>query len=185
MNLLTKQRLTDLENKLWWPVNTAIFKMCNKQGMGFPGDSRVKKKICLPSRTRGINPWVRKIPWRRKRHPTPVFLPGRSHGRCSLVGYSPWGEESDMTWWPDNNKATKTYVQHTELCSVLCSYCFLYSFSLPPFRSGVCVRGLEDKGALVWSWEWKPHHLDGRVEKEGSLSPWQLQGVTRLARAFW
>ena len=35
---------------------------------------------------------------RRQWHPTPVFLPGKSHGRRSLVGCSPWGrEESDMT----------------------------------------------------------------------------------------
>ena len=31
--------------------------------------------------------------WRRKRHPTPVLLPGKSHGWRSLVGYSPWGRE--------------------------------------------------------------------------------------------
>ena len=32
--------------------------------------------------------------------PTPVLLPGKSHGRRSLVGCSPWGrEESDMTKW--------------------------------------------------------------------------------------
>ena len=38
------------------------------------------------------------VSWRRKWHPTPVLLPGKSHGRRSLVGYSPWGhEESDMT----------------------------------------------------------------------------------------
>ena len=37
-------------------------------------------------------------PWRRARQPTPVFLPGESHGQRSLVGYSPWGhKESDMT----------------------------------------------------------------------------------------
>ena len=36
--------------------------------------------------------------WRRKWQPTPVFLPGESHGQRSLVGYSPWGcKESDMT----------------------------------------------------------------------------------------
>ena len=36
--------------------------------------------------------------WRRQRQPTPVLLPGKSHGWRSLVGYSPWGhEESDMT----------------------------------------------------------------------------------------
>ena len=34
--------------------------------------------------------------WRRQWHPTPVLLPGKSHGRRSLIGCSPWGrEESD------------------------------------------------------------------------------------------
>ena len=41
---------------------------------------------------------IGEIPWRRKRQLTPVFLPGKSHGRRSLVGYSPWGrKESDKT----------------------------------------------------------------------------------------
>ena len=35
-----------------------------------------------------FDPWVRKIPWRRKWHPTPVILPEKSHGQRSLVGYS-------------------------------------------------------------------------------------------------
>ena len=36
--------------------------------------------------------------WRRQWHPTPVLLPGKSHGRRSLVGCSSWGhEESDTT----------------------------------------------------------------------------------------
>ena len=36
--------------------------------------------------------------WRRKWQPTPVFLPGESHGQRSLVGYSPWHcKELDMT----------------------------------------------------------------------------------------
>ena len=33
---------------------------------------------------------VRKIPWRRKWHPTPALLPGKSHGRRSLIGCSPF-----------------------------------------------------------------------------------------------
>ena len=42
--------------------------------------------------------WVRKIPWSGKWQPTPVFLPGESHGQRGLVGYSPQGrKESDMT----------------------------------------------------------------------------------------
>ena len=45
-----------------------------------------------------FNPWVKKIPWRRKWQPTPVFLPGKSHGQKSLVGYSPCGlKEPDVT----------------------------------------------------------------------------------------
>ena len=54
---------------------------------------------CLPAmQGLGFAPWVGKIPWRRKWQPTPVFLPGESHGQRSLAGYSPWGhKESDTT----------------------------------------------------------------------------------------
>ena len=48
-----------------------------------------KEPACQRRRCR-LDPWVRKIPSRRKRQPTPVFLPGKSHGQRSLVGYSPW-----------------------------------------------------------------------------------------------
>ena len=45
-----------------------------------------------------FDPWVGKIPWRRKWQPIPVLSPGKSHGQRSLVGYSPWScKESDMT----------------------------------------------------------------------------------------
>ena len=45
-----------------------------------------------------LDPWIRKIPWRRVPQPTPVFLPGESCGHRSLVGYSPQGcKESDTT----------------------------------------------------------------------------------------
>ena len=45
-----------------------------------------------------FNPWVRKILWRRKWQPTPVLLPGESHGWRTVVGYSPWSrKQSDMT----------------------------------------------------------------------------------------
>ena len=41
---------------------------------------------------------VGKIPWRKKWQPTPVLLPGKSHGQRSLVGYSPWvTKQLDMT----------------------------------------------------------------------------------------
>ena len=47
-----------------------------------------------------FDPWVGKIPWRRKWKPTPIFLPREFHGQRSLVGYSPPGhKESDTTKW--------------------------------------------------------------------------------------
>ena len=45
-----------------------------------------------------VNPWARKIPWRREWVPTPVFLLGEFHELRSLVGYNPWGhKELDAT----------------------------------------------------------------------------------------
>ena len=47
-----------------------------------------------------LNPWVRKIPWRRKWWPTSVFFPGKSQGQRRLVDYSPQGcKEWDVTEW--------------------------------------------------------------------------------------
>ena len=55
---------------------------------------------CRTHRRCRFDPWVRKIPWRRKRQHTSVFLHGKSHGQRSLVGYSPWGHKGlDMTEW--------------------------------------------------------------------------------------
>ena len=65
--------------------------------LAFPGGSSGKKPTCQ-GRRHEFHPWVGKIPWRRKWHPTPVFLPGESHGQRSLEGYSPWGgKKSDRT----------------------------------------------------------------------------------------
>ena len=61
--------------------NTALLIM----KMGSPGRASGKESTC-------------QCRWRRQWHPTPVLLPGESHGWRSLVGCSPWGrEESDMT----------------------------------------------------------------------------------------
>ena len=53
---------------------------------------RGKESACQCRRRRrlGFDPWVGKVPWRRKWQPTPVFLSGESRGQRSLVGYSPW-----------------------------------------------------------------------------------------------
>jgi len=50
-----------------------------------------KESACLCRRHKrcGFDPWVGKIPWSRRRQPTPVFLPEESLGQRSLAGYSP------------------------------------------------------------------------------------------------
>ena len=53
---------------------------------------------CRRCKTLRFDPWAGKIPWRREWQPTPVFLPGESHGLRSLAGYSPRDhKESDTT----------------------------------------------------------------------------------------
>ena len=56
------------------------------------------QSVCLQGSRPGFDPWVGKILWRRRWQPTPVLVPGKSHGWRSLVGYSLWGhKESDTT----------------------------------------------------------------------------------------
>ena len=62
-----------------------------------------KESVCWCRRL-GFDPSVGNIPWRRKWQPTPVFLPGESHGPRSLVGYSPWGHKR-----VGHNLATNTF----------------------------------------------------------------------------
>ena len=61
--------------------------------LGFPGGTSGEERPCQCRRLNRqiLDPWIRKIPWRKKWQPTPVFLPGESHGHRSLTGYSPWG----------------------------------------------------------------------------------------------
>ena len=65
-----------------------------------PIRGRTHMNLCVHTQIRrrcGFSPWVRKIPWRTKWQPAPVFLPG-THGQRSLAGYSPWDcKESDTT----------------------------------------------------------------------------------------
>ena len=67
---------------------------------GLPWWLSGKEATCQCKRCR-FDPWVGKIPWRRKWQPIPVFLPGESHGQRSLEGYSPWG--SQKSWTQLNN----------------------------------------------------------------------------------
>jgi len=64
--------------------------------MGFPGGSVGKESACQCRRHRRyqFDPWVRKIPCRRKWQLAPAFLPRESHGQKSLGGYNQWVAKS-------------------------------------------------------------------------------------------
>ena len=65
-------------------------------------------RIHLPMQEIQVQSLVGKIPWRRKWQLTPEFLPGKSHGQRSLVGYSPWGHK-------ELNTAKHTHTQSFQL----------------------------------------------------------------------
>ena len=56
--------------------------------IGFPGGTSVIEPTCQCTRhtKHWFDPWIMKLPWRRKWQPTPVFLPGEFYGQRSLVG---------------------------------------------------------------------------------------------------
>ena len=67
---------------------------------GLPRWHSSKESTCQYKRSKRhrFDPWVRKIPWRRKWQLVTVFLPGKALGQRSLTGYSPWGgKELDTT----------------------------------------------------------------------------------------
>ena len=92
--------------RLWWVRGVKLERdtfFCLSVFIGvefikdFLGGSDGRVSACS-SGDQGFNPWVGKIPWRRKWPPTPVFLPGESHGQRSLEGYSPWGRRVGHDW---------------------------------------------------------------------------------------
>ena len=121
---------------------------------GLPWWLRGKEATCQ-FRRYGFYLWVRKTPWRRKRQPAPVFLPGKSHRQRSLEGSSPWGcKESDTT----------EVTEHA--CSI--------------FSSLVLLRGCVDswRNSHVSCTDlfsfWCASVTGGTEEQAGSLGPWQL-----------
>ena len=75
---------------------------------------------CRRRKRHGFDPWVRKIPWRRKWQPTPVFLPGKSHGSTD--------------WWTTVHGVTKSWAwlkrlsMHTDEHGPLVTDCSLSQF---------------------------------------------------------
>ena len=109
-----------------FPLNSCFTQLPSLCGTGFREFSASKeskgaslwcsgKESAYQSSRGGFYPWFRKIPWRRRWQPPPVFLPGESHGQRSLVGYSPRGDkESDMT-----EHSRHTYTQRNIILAII------------------------------------------------------------------
>ena len=88
------------------------------------------KESACQNRRHGFDPWVGKIPWRKKWQPTPVFLPEKSQGQRNLAGYRPWGhKESDRTEQLIlSHKITKYFLpKNQEQTEILDYACWKYS----------------------------------------------------------
>ena len=72
---------------------------------------------CRKHKRSGLDPWVKKIPWRKKWQPAPIFFPGRPHGQRNLVGYSPCScKELDTIEWLITHTHTHTHaLKHKRL----------------------------------------------------------------------
>ena len=112
---------------------------------------------CRRLRRRRFEAWVGKIPWRRKWQPTPVFLPGKSPGERSLVGYSLWGcKESDMTEKPAPFPPLLLFILPVFLRKVLWEELNCHELSPPPDKIVVLFRftvALQAMGILSYSTE--------------------------------
>ena len=103
-NLLSQSYFVFLPEDIFSVMRTCIHSTAIPQEMreyigymqGLPRWLSGKESSCQYGRCRRrrFNLWVGKIPWRRKWQPTPIFLPGESHGQRSLAGYRPCGRKS-------------------------------------------------------------------------------------------
>ena len=88
--------------------------------LGLPRWHSGKETACQ-CRRRQFDPWVKKIPWRRKWQPTLVSLPGKSHGQRSLAGYSPLGhKESKRTKQLSTATCPQSLGSKPGWCETLC-----------------------------------------------------------------
>ena len=115
----------------------------------------------------GSIPGSGRSPWRRKWQPTPVFLPGESHGRRRLVGYSPWGhKKSDTT-----EQLHFHFFQHPK---ELRGFPGCTSGKEPAFQGRRCTRHRFNSwvGKILWRRERLLTPVFWLGEFHGLYSPW-------------
>ena len=129
-----------------------------------------------------FNSWVGKFPWRRAWQPTPVFMPGESHGQRSLAGYGPWGSQHVRhNWATEHAHDTEKHSVTQSVASQITNQCpqhhvssLFYGFSslahckprcsptlwrqiprLPPFLLQRNPLAKVKVGDSAFNWAWK------------------------------
>ena len=116
--------------KIWWqPRYPLIGEWMNHytsiQGFSVHATDKESTFQCRRRKRCRFHPWVGKVPWNGKWHPTPVFLPGIFHGQRSLAGYSSWatvhGVSKSQTWLSDwaYTPHTHTHIHTMEFYSTI------------------------------------------------------------------
>ena len=94
-------------------------KQPSKNQEGFPGGSAVKEST-FQCRRHGFHPWVRKIPWRRKWQPIPVFLAWEIPWTEKPGGLQSMGSQRDMSkWWSMHARNQEAGLHQTLICQGL------------------------------------------------------------------
>ena len=144
-----------LVTSLAWKVLFFFFSLKIFIG-GFLGGSAGKESACQ-CRTCAVNPWVKKIPWRRKWQSTPVFLPGESPWTEEPGGLQSMGSQTAGHNWAHSTRP----VQGQTLCQtraqnglgrkwlLLCLKAVFDSFLLgTPFPT--CLQNVSDCHLYLW-----------------------------------
>ena len=145
---------------------------------GFPGGSVVKN---LPSNVRDIGDaslifGLGRSPWRRKWQPTPVFLPVKSQGQRSLVGYSPWGHKESNTIEQLNNntlahhgKAAAAAAKSLQSCPTLCDPRdgSPPGPPIPGILQAITLEWVAIAFSNAWKRKWVPYRLSGGLPLGG------------------
>ena len=101
---------------LCFPVLLSILLLAS---ISFPGGSEDKVSACN-AQGPGSIPGLERFPWRRKWQPTPIFLPGESHGQRSLAGYSPQGHRVGHDW--ATSLSLSLLLRYIYLCYILSQF---------------------------------------------------------------
>ena len=136
----------------------------------------------------GFDPWIRKIPWRRKWQPNPVFLLGRYYGQRNMAGHScMWLQKSDTTYRPNHHHYIQWetgFFPFKNICirktiNLLCCRTFpMWQTDLG--TNTTALVNLEQKHCSITCWEPKAN----REEKKRKNIPYEKSLANVLSSCF-